>query len=154
MIAKLSLVNSLLHLLIAPCQAACCFREREVSLGRRFQICLHEGICVQGTDVLLSFFSNASICHSLHHLQSVAVCSIVFKASIEVSSPAVAFLLWDFLVWQINVNQSITGIKGFYYVTRHIDYGHVQGDIYASVAEASAKFDELNGGSKAAAVWE
>ena len=57
-------------------------------------------------------------------------------------------------LWQISVNQSITGIKGFYYVTRHITYGDVQGDIYASVAEASTKFDELNGGSLAAAVWD
>jgi len=61
-------------------------------------------------------------------------------------------------LWQISVNQSITGIKGFYYVTRHIADGNVQGDIYASLAEALTRFDELNGGSKAsmapAAVWE
>jgi len=57
-------------------------------------------------------------------------------------------------LWQISVNQSITGITGFYYVTRHVDFGNVEGDIFAfEQSEALAKFAELDGGPYAAAVW-
>jgi hypothetical protein len=56
-------------------------------------------------------------------------------------------------LWHITVKQSITGITGYYYVPRHITFGNVQGDIYASEAEAFARFAELDGGAKAAVVW-
>jgi len=55
-------------------------------------------------------------------------------------------------LWHITVKQSITGITGYYYVPRHINTGNVQGDIYASEAEAFARFAELDGGLKAATV--
>ena len=41
-----------------------------------------------------------------------------------------------------------------YYVTHHITYGDVKGNIYASEGEAFARFAELDGGRKAAAVWD
>ena len=41
-----------------------------------------------------------------------------------------------------------------YYVTHHITYGDVKGNIYASEGEALARFAELDGGNLAAAVWD
>eukprot|EP00964_Phaeocystis_antarctica_P035555 scaffold20309_cov64-Phaeocystis_antarctica.AAC.2 len=41
-----------------------------------------------------------------------------------------------------------------YYVTSHITWGNVAGDIYNSEKEAFARFAELDGGDLAAAVWD
>ena len=44
--------------------------------------------------------------------------------------------------------------SGVYFVTRHISWGNVDGEIFYSVAEASAKFDEYRGGRYATGMWD
>ena len=44
--------------------------------------------------------------------------------------------------------------SGVYFVTRHISWGNVDGEIFYSVAEASAKFDEYRGGRHATGMWD
>ena len=44
--------------------------------------------------------------------------------------------------------------SGVYFVTRHISWGNVDGEIFYSVAEASAKFDEYRGGRNATGMWD
>ena len=44
--------------------------------------------------------------------------------------------------------------SGIYFVTRHISWGNVDGEIFYSVAEASAKFDEYRGGRHATGMWD
>ena len=41
-----------------------------------------------------------------------------------------------------------------FYVTRHIGFGDVQGEVFLSQDEAFAKFDEYDGGSDATGVWD
>ena len=43
--------------------------------------------------------------------------------------------------------------SGIYFVTRHINWNYVAGEIFYSEAEASARFDEYNGGRWATGVW-
>ena len=44
--------------------------------------------------------------------------------------------------------------SGIYFVTRHISWGNVNGEIFYSEAEASAKFDEYRGGRYATGMWD
>ena len=44
--------------------------------------------------------------------------------------------------------------SGIYFVTRHINWNYVAGEIFYSEAEASAKFDEYRGGRNATGMWD
>ena len=44
--------------------------------------------------------------------------------------------------------------SGIYFVTRHISRGNVDGEIFYSEAEASAKFEEYDGGRYATGMWD
>ena len=44
--------------------------------------------------------------------------------------------------------------SGIYFVTRHINWGNVSGEIFYSEAEASARFDEYKDGPYATGMWD
>ena len=61
-------------------------------------------------------------------------------------------LTWDLaLLWE---EPWVCARRRLFYVTRHIDFGDVRGEVFLSQEEAFAKFDEYNGGSEATAVWD
>ena len=55
---------------------------------------------------------------------------------------------------QEDATTCIATSPGVYFVTRHISWGNVDGEIFYSVAEASAKFDEYRGGRYATGMWD
>ena len=44
--------------------------------------------------------------------------------------------------------------SGVYFVTRHFSRNNIGGEIFYSVAEASAKFEEYRGGRHATGMWD
>ena len=44
--------------------------------------------------------------------------------------------------------------SGVYFVTRHFGRNNIGGEIFHSVAEASAKFEEYRGGRHATGMWD
>ena len=55
---------------------------------------------------------------------------------------------------QEDATTCIATSPGVYFVTRHISWRNVDGEIFYSVAEASAKFEEYNNGRHATGMWD